>query len=193
MCGRPVIWNAASIPDDCWKIIEKTPDISLEISFRTQAGNSSGLAALLGLILSSNFSIPGCVKLISSISGKGEGPLSDRLFPSSLVNTDTNCLLRASAFALSVMWSPSVSDKIGMPMFSVLFNLTKDQNFILVPLFTQAGTYHIPYVGVVGGFHERLDVLAHTLVGRPIRFGFCLPGFTIASILPTYLSFDVHC
>ena len=81
---------------------------SLPTSFSTRAGSSSGPAAFDGFIFKSSFSMPGCVKRMSSMLWYGDGPLSGRSRPSSWVNTDTNGLFRASDFAWSVMWRPFV-------------------------------------------------------------------------------------
>ena len=40
----------------------------------------------------------------------------------------------SSALAWFVMWRPFVSESTGIPTFSVLLSLTKDQNFFWFPL-----------------------------------------------------------
>ena len=99
-----------------WKILVRKGAISLAKSFNILAVIRSGPQALLGLIFSNNLSTPSSVMLISGIDGKGlPAGFGIVVLVSSLVNTDSLCLLSMSAlsfgsamhFAILFQWGHS--------------------------------------------------------------------------------------
>ena len=96
-------------------------DISLAVSFSIFAGMSYGPGALL------EFRATNCFMMLLSpisrvlIEGDGDGPFVG-------IGRDLKWSLRAFALSWSVVFKSLFNFSTGMPRFSVLFCLMKDQN-----------------------------------------------------------------
>ena len=97
------------------------------VSLRTLAGSSSGPVALFWLRFFNCLIIPFVPISRGGMLEYSEGSIIGMGYLS-LVNTDTNWLLRAFALSRSFVISLSFTLRVGMPMFSRLFALMNDQN-----------------------------------------------------------------
>ena len=80
----------------------------------------------------SSFIIPGCLIVMFSMSLNGEIPLSGILSMSSSVNTDSYWCANASAFAVAMVNNLLWCFNVGMPIWSHLLLLIKDQRFFVL-------------------------------------------------------------
>ena len=77
----------------------------------------------------SNFITPGCLIVMFSMSLNGEIPLSGILSVASSVNTNSYWSANASALAVAVVNNLLWCFIVGMPVWSCLLLLIKDQRF----------------------------------------------------------------
>ena len=80
----------------------------------------------------SSFINPGCLIAMFSMSLIGDIPLSGILLVSSSVNTDSYWSANASTFAVAVVNNLHWCFKVGMPIWSHLLLLIKDQRFFVL-------------------------------------------------------------
>ena len=106
--------------------------MELRPSFNIRAGILSGPVALLPLIASSSFSIPSVDTVMSGILCALDSGSCGTLSMASLVKTEENCLLSASALDVASECDTPFWKSVDIPHCFFLFDLINDHKFFEV-------------------------------------------------------------
>ena len=175
------------VVSDVVNIYVKIGAISSAHSLRIYVEILSGPFAFLGSRLFSNFCTPLTSIVSSLMRGAGGVRGHDILVRSSFVNILSYCLLSASDFSLPVVISLPSTFSTGIPVVSLRFVLTQDQNFLLILNFEQLSfpsvVSRIPLIylswlltsSCLTNLLNSLNVSQSS--GVPELFGFVIPSF----------------